>query len=60
MGTAFQIFLGGKKILKSVIKLSTSDGENVARMVVLLKPEVNLLSIKLKIRLHPQEIQTLR
>lgn len=49
-----------KKILKSVIQLSTSDRENVARTVVLLKPEVNLLSIKLKIRLHPQEIQTVR
>lgn len=61
--TALQVFQEKEKItniLKSVMKLSPSDGGDVARMVMLLKPEVNLLCIQFKIRLYPQEIQTLR
>lgn len=38
---------------------STFDGGNVARMMMLLKAEVNLY-IRFKMRLYPQEMQTLR
>lgn len=34
--------------------------ESVARMVMSLKPEISILSVKFKKKLHPQGIQTLR